>query len=64
MFWERDLEVDPHAVPTLGSNSYFKPEGRGTDTTTSSPVQDDKERGLQQYFRASEHKNQLMQPLV
>ena len=52
------------SVPSLGSNSYFKPEGRGTDATTSSPAQDDNERALQQYYRVSEHKNQLMQPLI
>ena len=52
------------SVPSLGSNSYFKPHGKGTEATTSSPAQADSERREQQYFRAAEHKNQLMQPLV
>ena len=52
------------SVPSLGSNSYFKKYGRGTDATTSSPAQDDTERSEQQYYRESEHKNQLMHPLV
>jgi len=51
------------SVPSVGSNSYFKKFGRGTDATTSSPAQADNERREHQYFRAKEHKNQLMQPM-
>ena len=29
------------SVPRLGSNSYFKPHGKGTEATTSSPAQAD-----------------------
>ena len=52
------------SVPSHGLNSYFKKNGRGTEATTSSPAQADEEKSQQQYFRASEHKNQLMQSLV
>ena len=52
------------SVPSLGSNSYFKKYGRGTDATTSSPAQEDTERSEQQYYRETEHKNQLMHPMV
>ena len=52
------------SVPSLGSNSYFKPHGKGTDATTSSPAQADSERKQQQYYRSSQHQNQLMHPLL
>jgi hypothetical protein len=51
-------------VPSHGLNWYGKPEGRGTAATIGSPAQALEDIMEQQYYRESENRLHLCQPLV